>query len=442
LEVKLNPPDGLLSNYREALNMTSEPSISPTEDFRGESDLASDRLRRTGRRTQMAAGAVSALLLVGFIGAYGVRMQDSDRLAAATESDVAAAPPVDVATVKPPAATSLLTLPGETAAWYATTIYARVDGYVGKWFVDIGDHVQEGQVLATIETPELDAELDAARAKLNAAMADVQVREAEARFADSTYQRWKNSPKGVVSEQETEDKKAGFEGAQAKLSAAHAQVNLAQGEVDRLKAFQKFKQVTAPFKGTITQRRIDIGNLVTAGSSASTTPLYRLVQDDPIRVFVAVPQNAAPSMKTGTAVDVVTTGAESRSFPGTITRTSDAVDSQARTLQVEIDLPNPDETLVPGLYIEANFHLANTGVSEIPAAALIFRTEGPQVAVVEGDRVAFRKVAIAEDNGTTVSLSSGVTNGDKVVLNISSEISDGEKVHVTGADSAGTQAQR
>jgi RND family efflux transporter MFP subunit len=440
----LNAPDALPPYYREEPNMTPEPSIGPTQDFLDDSDRAHDKLRRTGRRTQMAAGVVSALLLLSFIGVYGLRMRDADSLATATAADVAAAPPVDVATVKPPAATSLLTLPGETAAWYATTIYARVDGYVAKWFVDIGDHVQEGQVLASIETPELDAELDAARAKLNAAMADVQVREAEARFADSTYQRWKNSPKGVVSEQETEDKKAGFESAQAKLSAAHAQVSLAQGEVDRLKAFQKFKQVTAPFKGTITQRRIDIGNLVTAGSSASTTPLYRLVQDDPIRVFVSVPQNAAPSMKVDTAVDVMTTGTESRSFPGKITRTSDAVDPQARTLQVEVDLPNPDETLVPGLYVEANFHLANSGVSEVPAAALIFRTEGPQVAVIEGDHVTFHKVTIAEDNGTTVSVSSDVKNGDKVVLNISSEIGDGDKVQVTGADDAGaaTQAKR
>src|SRR5208282_257576 len=224
-----------------------------------------------------------------------------------------------VAIVMPAAAMSALTLPGQTAPWYGTTIYARVDGYVAKWLVDIGDHVEAGQVLAEIETPELDAQLDVARAKRNARLADVQVREAEARFADSTYRRWKESPKGVVSQQETEDKKAGYESAVAQLTSAHAEENLAQGQVDRLKAFEKFKQVTAPFKGTITQRKIDIGDLVTKGSTASTTPLYQLVQDDPIRVFVDVPQSAAASMKVGTAVDVTTSGTKARVYAGKIT---------------------------------------------------------------------------------------------------------------------------
>jgi RND family efflux transporter MFP subunit len=412
--------------------MTPEPIAGSHREYLDDSEVA--RQRRTGRRTMLAAGVVALLLAAGFAVVQTVKIRDADLLATATAAAAAAPPPVDVATVMPAASTSRLTLPGETSPWYGTTIYARVDGYVAKWFVDIGDHVEEGQVLATIETPELDAELDAARAKRNAAAANVQVSEAEARFADSTYRRWKDSPKGVVSAQETDDKKAGSESAEAKLTAARAQVSLAQSEVDRLTAFQKFKQVTAPFKGTITERKIDIGNLVTAGSTAATTPLYRLIQDDPIRVFVDVPQNAAGAMKVGTAVDVVTTGSQSRAYSGTITRTSDAVDPQARTLQVEIDLANRDETLVPGLYVEAEFHLASGGEAEIPAAALLFRTKGPQVAVLDGDRVAFRDVTIAEDNGTEVALASGVKPGDQVVLNISSQIGDGDAVVVSAVD--------
>ena len=422
--------------------MTPDSSTGPHRDPSPAADAEAARRRHPGRRTQIAAGIVSAVLVVGFIIVYTTKSVDASRLAASTASADAAPRPVDVATVMPASTTAQLRLPGQTAPWYGATIYARVDGYVGKWFVDIGDHVQAGQVLATIETPELDAELVAAKAKLAASQADVQVHDAEARFAESTYQRWKGSPKGVVSEQETEDKKAAYESGQAKLVSAKAQVNLAQGEVDRLQAFEKFKQVTAPFKGTITQRKIDIGNLVTAGSSASTTPLYQLVQDDPIRVFIDVPQSVAGAMKQGVPVDVSTSGTASRTISGTVTRTSAAVDPHARTLQVEVDLPNSDESLLPGLYVEAAFHLPSNGAARVPAAALMFREKGVQVAVLDGDHVKFRDVTIAEDDGTTVALASGVKEGEKVVLNISSQISDGDKIRVNNTDSgpAGVQA--
>jgi len=369
------------------------------------------RLARAGRTTRHTALAIAATLAVGFAIVFSLRAHGSAELAAETATDAQAPPPVDVATVAPADTTAELTLPGQTAPWYGTTIYSRVDGYVAKWVSDIGDPVKAGQVLAKIETPELDAELEAARAKRNAAAADVQVREAEARFAESTYQRWKDSPKGVVSQQETEDKKAGHESADAKLVAARAQVSLAQSEVDRLKAFQTFKDVTAPFDGVITQRKIDIGNLVTAGSTASTTPLYQIAQNDPIRVFVDVPQSAAAAMKTGIAVDVVTTGSGSRTYRGQIARTAGAVDPKARTMNVEVDIANKDGSLVPGLYVDATFHLENGGVAEVPAAALSFRSKGPQVALLQGDRVKFQPVTIAQDNGATVSLASGVKRG-------------------------------
>ena len=225
-----------------------------------------------GRRVQILAGVAVAALLIGFVVTDASRSRSSETLATSTEARAAMAPAVAVATVQPAPSVSVLSLPGETAAWYESTIYSRVDGYVAKWFVDIGDHVEEGQVLATIETPELDARLVAARARLNAAKAEVQVRQAEADFARTTHDRWKNSPKGVVSEQEREDKKAGFESAKAKVSAALSQVNLAEADVERLTASEQFKQVRAPFTGTIVQRGIDIGNLVTAGSTSWNHP--------------------------------------------------------------------------------------------------------------------------------------------------------------------------
>src|SRR6202011_2754322 len=199
----------------------------------------------------------------------------------------------DVIVARPASVGQDLVLPGQTAAWYETTIYARVNGYVAKWLVDIGDHVKKGQVLATIETPELDAELAAARAQLKASEAQVNARDAEAKFSKTTNERWRDSPKGVVSEQERESKKADYETAEARLYAANAQVALDKSRVDQYSAMAEFKLVKAPFDGTITERKIDVGNLVTAGSMTTTTPLYRMAQTEPLRVFVDVPQRAS-----------------------------------------------------------------------------------------------------------------------------------------------------
>jgi RND family efflux transporter MFP subunit len=398
--------------------------------------LVPDTERRAGRRLQIVAAAAAGALLVGFVLASTLRSRASDSLAEATARQAEMAPAVAVTKVEPAPSHHILSLPGETAAWFESTIYARVDGYVSQWFVDIGDQVKEGEVLAVIETPRLDARLAAAQARLNADKAEVQVRHAEAKFARTTYDRWKNSPNGVVSEQEREDKKAGFESTQARLNAAQSQVELAQAEVDRLAASEQFKQVRAPFAGTIVQRRIDIGNLVTAGSTTGTTHLYRITRNDPIRVFVDAPQAAADSMKDDTPVQIFVNNQHNRPFAGRITRTARALDPRARTLRVEIDLPNPDGILIPGLYVRAQFHLDREGTAQVPAAALVLRTAGPQVAVVTGDgTVQFRAVSISRDDGNTVELASGVVPGDRVVLNISNQIVDGEKVRPVAAGS-------
>jgi RND family efflux transporter MFP subunit len=285
--------------------------------------------------------------------------------------------------------------------------------------------------LATIETPELDADYLAAKAKLTAAQAQVKVRQAEAAFAKSTYERWRDSPKGVVSEQEREDKKAGQASSVAELDAARAQVNLAQADVERLAAYEKFKSVTAPYAGTITERRIDIGNLVSAGSTAST-PLYRMAQDDPLRVFVNVPQSATTDlMKVGVPVEIRTDGV-AQPIAGKITRTSSAIDPQARTFRAEIDIPNARLTLVPGMYVEVGFLLDNSGLLQVPAAALVFRSGRPQVAVVDGaGTLHLRNVTIGRDDGNTIELQSGLIDGERLVLNLSNQIADGQKVRVS-----------
>jgi len=302
-----------------------------------------------------------------------IRLVEAHALRKGADAAYSAAPPVDVIIARPASVGQDLVLPGQTAAWYETTIYARVSGYVAKWMVDIGDHVKKGQVLAIIETPELDAELSASRAQLKASEAQVSARRAEEEFTKTTNERWRDSPKGVVSEQERESKKADYESANARLFAADAQVALDKSKVDQYTALAQFKQVVAPFDGTITERKIDIGNLVTAGSASTTTPLYRIAQTDPLRVFVDVPQSSAGElMKAGVPAEIRSTGSSGDVFTGTITRSAESINAQARTMRVEVDMPNASHALLPGTYVNVAFKLKPRGLVEVPAAALIF----------------------------------------------------------------------
>lgn len=398
----------------------------------------------TGRRIKIAAAGVAIVLLASFLVIHFVKANERSRLREETSATAGQRAAVSVITVHGAAEGQPLTLPGATAAWYESTIYARVNGYVAKWYVDIGDRVHQGQVLALIETPELDADLTAARADLTAALAQEKVRMAEAEFAKTTNDRWRDSPKGVVSDQEREAKRADYDSAVAKLNAARAQIALDQAKVDRFTALTRFKQVTAPIDGTVTERRIDIGNLVTAGSTSGNTSLYKLSQENPMRVFVDVPQSAATElMKPGVAVQIRAANLADHIFSAKIARTAKSIDPQSRTLRVEIDLDNKDQLLVPGMYVNVGFQLQNDNLVQVPAAALVFRASGPHVAVVDAaNRVSFRKVTIARDNGNVVALGSGVVPGDKVALNISSQISDGDTVAVTdtGGDTAATTA--
>ncbi len=383
------------------------------------------------KKIRKFARRVVIILAAGFVIVFCMKSIHAHRLKNAADEAASAPPLVKVITVSKVPASAYLVLPGATAAWYESTIYARVDGYVGNWTADIGDSVKKGQVLATLETPDLDAQLAAAKAKLQADEALVKARQADADFAKTTYERWRDSPKGVVSEQEREAKKAGYESAVAQLNQAKAQAGLDKADVDRYTILAGFKQVVAPYDGKITERRVDIGNLVTAGSSANTTLLYRMAQSDPMRIFVDAPQRIAEDMKPGVTARISASATGERLFEGKIARTADAIDPQARTLKVEVDMPNPDRVLVPGMYVDVRFDLPSKGQAEVPAAVLLFRSQGPEVAVVKEGIVHFRKVAIVRDNGNTVEIGSGIAVGDQVALNISNQITEGEKVEVS-----------
>lgn len=402
----------------------------------------------TGQRLKRGAIIVGAVLAVAFVAVRVARSLKDHAVAQDTLEAATAPPPVDVIEAQPVVAGQRFVLPGQTAAWHASTIYARVNGYVGQWLVDIGDKVHKGQVLATLETPELDAELAAAVAQLNAARAQVGVRQAEAEFAQSTYARWRDSPKGVVSEQEREEKKADRDSAVARLQSARAEVALDQARVNQYRALTQFKKVTAPFDGVITKRDIDIGNLVTAGSTSATTPLYALTQNDPMRIFVDAPQTAAAElMSDRLPVEIQTSDGTHHAYTAKVTRTAQALNPQSRTLRVEIDIPNADQQLVPGMYVKVGFALPPAGKVQIPAAALLLKAQGPAVARVDASgRISFQPVTIARDEGSIVALASGVSPGDQLVLNVSSQISEGQRVEVhpvpSGAAGAKTAASR
>jgi RND family efflux transporter MFP subunit len=438
----MQPHDPEYPSTRPPLRENPSQSEYPDRVSRAERDEVSTSFApETGRRTKKGVVIASVALLLCFLVVIVARHLHAHAVAAAGETAYSTPPPVDVVIARPATVGQDLVLPGETAAWYETTIYARVNGYVAKWLVDIGDHVTKGQVLATIDTPELDAELRAARSQLKASEAQVVARKAEADFSKTTNERWRDSPKGVVSEQERDSKKADYESSEGRLYAANAQVNLDKSKVDQYSALTEFKQVKAPFDGTITERKIDIGNLVTAGSGSTTTSLYRMAQTDPLRVFVDVPQSASGElMNAGAPAEIRATGAVGGVFSGKIARSAQSINAQARTMRVEVDMPNATHALVPGMYVNIAFRLPPRGLVEVPAAALIFRASGTQVAQVDTNgKIHFENVVIARDNGSLVELASGVRPGDRLVLNISSQVAAGQTVTVNEPDATNTR---
>jgi RND family efflux transporter MFP subunit len=409
--------------------------------------MSTPQSAHTGLKLTITVVFLAAALTVGFYFVHRDRSRQETELAAQTDQAAGESATVDVVHVKPAPTSLPLVLPGETHGWYQSTIYARVNGYVGSWTADIGDKVSKNRVLATIDTPDLDAQLEAARQQRDVAEADVRVAQANADFANTTFQRWNDSPRGVVAPQETDEKKAAFDSAVAELRAAQAKAKAAQSEVDRNKALEDYKQVTAPFDGIVTQRRIDIGDLVTAGSTSNTSFLYNIAQTDVIRVFTDVPQDASAQITVGMEARTTSNSFPGRVFPGTVARTARAIDPATRTLKVEVDIPNPDSTLMPGMYVQVDFQIKRNSLLEVPASAMLFRSSGPQVAVVDEEgTVNFRDVTISVDNGDVVDIGSGLYTDDRVALNLSSQIADGEHVNVvdldkTAAAPAGNPAQ-
>ena len=328
-----------------------------------------------------------------------------------------AVPIVEVVSPKGGAEAEEIELPGNTQAFTDTPIYARTNGYVRHWYVDIGARVKQGQLLALIETPELDQQLRQARADLKNAEANLQI-------ADITATRWQNLLKtDSVSHQEADQ-------AVSDLHSKEALVDSNRANVDRLEELQSFERIIAPVDGVITARNTDIGALIQADTT-SPKEIFHLCATQKLRIYVPVPEVYASSVKTGDKVDVTLDAFPGQTFRGKLVRNADAIDTTSRTLNVEVDVDNSSERLMPGAYAFVHFKVpATNGAVTIPSNTLLFRGEGLRVGVVRNSRVALLPITIGQDYGSAVEVLSGLTAGDAVIVNPSDSLANGAQVQV------------
>jgi RND family efflux transporter MFP subunit len=387
---------------------------------------------------------LSVAILVAVTGIIRRQQQHAD---AAQVSEAAAIPTVSVVMPKRGISGLQLVLPGDIQAWYDAPIYARVSGYLKNWYRDYGATVTAGERLAVIDAPDLDGQFAAARAKLNSMNAVVKVREAEMDFAKTTYARWRDSPKGVVSEQETTAKKGDFDSASARLDAAIADAKAAEGDVERLQALQQFKQITAPFDGIVTERNTDIGALINAGSGVGggTGPvLFRVADVHQMRIFVQVPQESSADLRDGLTAELYLPQYPDKTFKATVATTARAINMTSRTLLVELHAENPGQLLQPGTYAEVHFAMpGHPDRVQLPTSALMFRSEGLQVAVIGPDnKIEMKKVTLGRNLGAAVEVLNGLDASERVVDSPPDSLAPGDPVHVAGEQPEGKQADR
>jgi RND family efflux transporter MFP subunit len=380
-----------------------------------------DPQRKLGRGP-IVAGILAALLL-GILIVVGILTRVHAEAALAITARQDAVLSVAVTTPMQGAAAQEITLPANTQAFIDTPIYARTSGYLRKWYADIGAHVHSGQLLAEIDTPELDQQVRQAQSDLATAQSNQEI-------AQITAERWtKLLAKNAVSKQETDQAMSDFRGRQSALSAAEANVK-------RLQQLQGFERIYAPFDGVITARNIDIGSLIQAGDSNSpTAELFHMASTDKLRLFVPVPEVYSNQVRNGSRVDVTSDAVPDAKFTGTIVRNSDAIDISSRTLNVEVDVVNTEHKLLPGQYAFIHLPIPPSASSmTLPSGALLFRGEGLRVGVVRDGRVQLVPIKIGHDYGAKVEITSGLAPQDQVILNPPDSLAEGERVNVEKGD--------
>lgn len=403
------PTPGLATD--EQNNLLHEPPETPSP--------------RHGPSTGRSVATIALVAAVVFAIAlyFGLRHQQAVREQLAVAVQDSARMPVSVIHPQPGAAQLSVTFPANLQGYIETPIYARTSGYIKRWQVDIGAHVKEGQLLAEIETPELDQQLRQAEAAQAQAQANLNL----ARITAARYQSLLKFD--GVSKQEVDQ-------ANGTLQADEANLKAALATVDQLKQLQSFERVTAPFAGTITARYIDIGSLIAAGTN---TLLFRLAQTSTLRVYANVPETYGPDIAPGVPADVEVSAIPGEKFSGKVVRTAGAIDPTTRTLLTEVHVSNPKGALVPGEFGEVTFHLRSSRPTVvIPSNTLLFRAQGPQVALVQdGSRVHLQSIQLGRDLGNSLEVLSGLRQEDSVIANPSDSITEGAVVDVQ--PSAGQQ---
>jgi len=365
-------------------------------------------------RLTLAIGV--ALASIGVIAGLSLRMAQSRELHTWTKAQLT--PSVQVIAASAMSGNQGLTLPGHLDAWIATPIHARAGGYLKGWNVDIGQEVKAGQVLALIDTPELDQQYEQAKAELARAQANV-------RLADTTSRRWKNLLESrSVSRQESDEKASEAETAGANVLAAKA-------DVDRLAAMESFKRIVAPFDGTVTARNTDVGDLISANSNGGD-PLFSIADTSQMRLYTQVPQGYASSIVAGMKVKLLVLGHGGETVDGTLIGTSKAINRSSGTLLAQFRVENPHQDLLPGDFAEVRLptHAVGNTVT-VPVTTLLFRAAGPQVAVVGRDNtVTLRNVHIAMDLGDKLEIDQGLHPDDRIIDHPTDSLEEGDVVQI------------
>jgi RND family efflux transporter MFP subunit len=387
-----------------------EPEVPQKEEG---SDTAATPRRFKRLKLILFLGVIVVICLAGFFA-----LRASNNKASQKVTDPATVADVQVVFPQKPPATVELQLPGHTYPYYEAPIYAQTSGYLKMWYHDIGARVKAGQILGEIDTPEVDQELSQAKATL--ATAKAQFALATANFNEAK-RLWQTNV----------DSKRDFETMQSNYLAQQATGNADADAVSRLQALEDFKYLRAPFDGIVTSRSTDIGDYVGANSGQK---LFIVDKENPLRVYVSVPENFAKQVQVGSKADLSLDEFPGRLFPATVVTTSNAINPSNRTQLVELQVPNPSYELWPGAYTEVHFHLSSPGNTLfIPANALLFQREGPTVGVVQaGGRVEIRKVQIAQDRGSQLEIIKGLSLTDQIIVNPSDSLSTGMVVHVIG----------
>lgn len=377
----------------------------------------------------VAIGAVALVVLAAaFLVAWLPKRHAQRELAVSTTSSQAAAPRVQVIAPKVRSSDRSMALPGSVQPLEETTVYPRASGYVSKWLVDIGDKVETGAALADIDTPEIDQQLDQARAQLVQAQAGLVQATANRDYSTTTLDRYKKlTPQGVASQQELDKTSAQSQVDEAAVKVAQAAIQAQQANVRRLTQMKSWGRITAPFAGTVNARMIERGALV-----SPTTPLFKISATDPVRVFVQVPQDVAPSVRSDVPAKVTVREYAGRVFAGKVARSAGSLDPASRTMNTEVRVPNPKGELLGGMYALVELTLPSPHrVYEIPATAVMNDAKGMRVAVVTPEnKVHLIPVVVERDTGATMEIATGIGESDRVVKLGSAELAEGRVVEV------------